>query len=263
MTHDYLEAFDDHVPKTGIEYHYYDQLGCGNSDHPDDLSLWEIDRSVDEVEQVRLALGLRRENFVLYGQSYGGVLAIEYALRFPCALRGLVLSNMTSSATQYNDRVRNELLPQIDPAARAEIEALDASGDYDNPRFEALLGEHFYSRFLLRLPPEDFPGGLAHSLEHTNQAIYHHVQGRSELAVHPDAVLAGWDRTEALADITVPTLVIGATYDTMDPEFLRSMAERLPNGAYWHCPNGSHLSSYDDQETYFAGLKAFLSQLPA
>jgi proline iminopeptidase len=66
-----------------------------------------------------------------------------------------------------------------------------------------------------------------------------------------------------LADIIVPTLVIGATYDTMDPAFLRTMAERLPNGEYWHCPNGSHLCIYDDQESYFAGLLSFLSRLPA
>ena len=170
---------------------------------------------------------------------------------------------MTSSAAQYNDRVRADLLPQIYPTARAEIEALAASGDYDNPRFEALLGEHFNSWFLLRLPPEDFPGGLARSLERINQAIYHRVQGHSELAVEPNTVLTGWDRTEAQAEITVPTLVIGATYDTMDPAFLRTMADWLPNGAYWHCPNGSHLCIYDDQETYFAGLKAFLSRLPA
>ena len=80
-THEYLEAFDSYLPAAGVEFYYYDQLGSGNSDQPDDPSLWELDRFVDEVEQVRRALGLDRDNFVLYGHSWGGILAIEYALR--------------------------------------------------------------------------------------------------------------------------------------------------------------------------------------
>lgn len=78
-THEYLEACDSFLPAAGVEYYYYDQLGSAWSDQPDDASLWDLDRFVDEVEQVRSALGLRRENFVLYGQSWGGILAIEYA----------------------------------------------------------------------------------------------------------------------------------------------------------------------------------------
>ena len=84
-THEYLEACDSYLPAAGIEYYYYDQLGSGLSDQPDEPSLWELDRFVDEVEQVRRALGLDRDNFVLYGQSWGGILAIEYALRLPGA----------------------------------------------------------------------------------------------------------------------------------------------------------------------------------
>ena len=72
-THEYLEAFDSFLPAAGVEYYYYDQLGSGRSDHPDDESLWDLDRFVDEVEQVRIALGLDRNNFVLYGQSWGGI----------------------------------------------------------------------------------------------------------------------------------------------------------------------------------------------
>ena len=101
FTHEYLEACDSYLPRAGIEYYYYDQLGAGFSDQPSDSSLWELDRFVDEVEQVRRALDLDRENFVLYGQSWGGILAIEYALAHQQHLRGLVISNMMASAPAY------------------------------------------------------------------------------------------------------------------------------------------------------------------
>ena len=89
-THEYLEAFDSFLPAAGIEYYYYDQLGSAYSDQPDEPDLWELDRFVDEVEQVRQALGLDRDNFYLLGQSWGGMLAIEYALKHQQHLKGLV-----------------------------------------------------------------------------------------------------------------------------------------------------------------------------
>ena len=101
-THEYWEACDSFLPAAGIEYYYYDQLGSAYSDQPDDPDLWTIERFVDEVEQVRLALGLNRDNFFLAGHSWGGVLAIEYALRFQDNLKGLVISNMMASIPAYN-----------------------------------------------------------------------------------------------------------------------------------------------------------------
>ena len=100
-THEYLEACDSYLPAAGIEYYYYDQLGSAYSDQPDEDSLWELDRFVDEVEQVRQALGLERDSFVLYGQSWGAILAIEYALAHPDSLKGLVISNMMSDVPAY------------------------------------------------------------------------------------------------------------------------------------------------------------------
>ena len=106
-THEYSRAATAFLPEAGVEYYYYDQLGSHYSDQPDEPELWEIDRFVDEVEQVRVALGLDRENFVLYGQSWGGVLAIEYALAHQEHLKGLVISNMMASIPRVQ-RVRRE-----------------------------------------------------------------------------------------------------------------------------------------------------------
>src|SRR3954463_5060260 len=114
-THEYLETCDGYLPAAGIEYYFYDQLGSLFSDQPDDPSLWEIDRFVDEVEQVRLALGLDR--FVLYGQSWGGMLGIEYALAHPEPLRGLVISNMMASIPAYNAYAEQVLMPAMDQDA--------------------------------------------------------------------------------------------------------------------------------------------------
>ncbi|MFL5441021.1 MAG: proline iminopeptidase-family hydrolase, partial [Myxococcales bacterium] len=143
-THEYFEIFDTHVPAAGIEYYYYDQLGSFYSDQPDDPSLWTIERFADEVEQVRKALGLSRENFVLQGHSWGGILAIEYALRHQENLKGLVISNMMASIPAYNEYARTVLMPQMDQKALAEILALEKKGDFENPRYEELLIPNFY-----------------------------------------------------------------------------------------------------------------------
>jgi proline iminopeptidase len=260
-THEYLEACDSFLPAAGIEYYYYDQLGSGNSDRPDAPPLWDTDRFVDEVEQVRRALDLGPENFVLYGHSWGGILAIEYALRYQDRLRGLVISNMMSSVPAYNAYAEQVLMPAMDQGALAEIKALEAAGQIEDPRYMELLMEQHYVHHVLRMPHEDWPDPASRGLAHINPAIYVSMQGPSELGISSDASLAGWDRTEDLAAITVPTLVIGAHYDTMDPAFMEMMAGRLPAGKYLYCPAGSHMAMYDDQRTYFGGLVEFLAGL--
>jgi proline iminopeptidase len=260
-THEYLEACDSYLPAAGVEYYYYDQLGSGFSDQPADPSLWELDRFVDEVEQVRVALGLGAENFVLYGHSWGGILAIEYALRHQQHLRGLVISNMMSSVPAYNSYAEQVLMPEMDQAALAEIKSFEAADDTENPRYMQLLMEQHYVHHVLRMPLEKWPDPVQRGFAHINQAIYVSMQGPSELGISPGAKLAGWDRTDQLSSIQVPTLVIGARYDTMDPAFMEMMAGRLPAGRYLYCPEGSHLAMYDDQQTYFAGLTGFLDEL--
>ena len=99
FSHDYMECFEDFLPHQGIEYYYYDQLGCGYSDHPSDTSLWNIPRSVEEVEQVRKGLGL--DSFYLFGHSWGGMLCMEYLHKYQAHVKGAVISNMTASVASY------------------------------------------------------------------------------------------------------------------------------------------------------------------
>jgi proline iminopeptidase len=258
-THEYLEAFDGFLPQAGVEYYYYDQLGSTYSDQPDEPSLWELDRFVDEVEQVRRALGLGPDDFVLYGQSWGGLLAIEYALNHQENLKALVVSNMMSSCPAYNDYAERVLMPAMDPEVLAEIKQMEAAGNTADPGYDELLIEHHYVKHVLRMPADQWPEPVVRGFAHINKDIYVPMQGPSELGM--SGSLLGWDRSGDLSAITVPTLVIGAEHDTMDPEHMRWMAEQLPKGRYLHCPDGSHLAMYDDQEVYFAGLVDFLHGL--
>lgn len=255
-THEGFEVCDSYLPAAGIEYYYYDQLGSAYSDQPDDPDLWELDRFVDEVEQVRLALGLDRSNFFLLGQSWGGILAMEYALNHGDALKGLVISNMMSSCRAYNAYAENVLMPAMDQGALAEIKDLEARDDTANPRYMGLLMEHHYVQHVLRMPFDEWPEPVLRMFTHINQAIYVSMQGPSELGM--SGRLLDWDRTDDLGRIEVPTLVIGARHDTMDPAFMADMASRLPMGRYLYCANGSHCAMYDDPETYFTGLVDFL-----
>jgi proline iminopeptidase len=255
-THEYFEACDSYLPAAGIEYYYYDQLGSAYSDQPDDPDLWEIDRFVDEVEQVRNALSLDIDNFYLLGHSWGGVLAIEYALKHQQHLKGLVVSNMMSSVPAYNEYATNVLMPEMDPDALAEIKSLEAAKDYENPRYMDLLMEQHYLHHVLRRPVEQWPDPVNRAFKRINQSIYIPMQGPSELGA--SGKLLNWNRTEDLARIHVPALVIGARYDTMDPAYLEMMAGQLPAGRYLHCPEGSHMDMYDDQQTYFNGLISFI-----
>jgi proline iminopeptidase len=255
-THEYFEACDSFLPEAGIEYYYYDQLGSAWSDQPDDPDLWNIPRFVDEVEQVRRALGLDRDNFYLLGHSWGGMLAIEYALEHQEHLKGLVISNMMSSGSAYNAYAEQVLMPGMDQGALAEIKALEAGSDTDDPRYMELLMQHHYVHHVLRMPAEEWPDPVNRAFAAINQAIYVPIQGPSELGAGGE--LLTWDRTADLSRIRVPTLVIGAEHDTMDPAFMAMMATRLPRGTYHHCPNGSHMAMYDDQATWFAGIIDFI-----
>jgi proline iminopeptidase len=258
-TAELYECFDTWFPRAGIEYYYYDQLGSFRSDQPDDPSLWDLARFVDEVDQVREALGLDGSNFVLLGQSWGGLLAIEYAVHHQHHLKGLVISNMMSSARLYNEYANDVLMPAMDQEVLAEIKRFEAEGKTDDRRYEQLLMQHHYVLHVCRMPLEDWPDPLIRWLGHINQAIYVPMQGPSELGL--SGSLEEWDRSGDLKDIDVPTLVIGATHDTMDPEHMRWMSEQLPRGRYLHCPNGSHFSQFDDAEHYFPGVIDFLESL--
>lgn len=261
ITHEYFEACDSYFPGAEIEYYYYDQLGSHYSEKPNDTSLWNIPHFVEEVEQVRVALGLDSTNFYLYGNSWGGILGIEYALKYQENLKGLVVANMVSSIPHYNHYANEVLAPQLPEDVLKEIKELEALKDYLNPRYSELLMQHYYTAHLLRKPLDQWPDGVNRAFEHINYPLYLAMQGPSEFGIVGDAKLRNWDRSQDLKRIKVPTLVIGARYDTMDPEYMEWMSREFPNGEYLYCANGSHLAMYDDQEVFFEGLISWINKI--
>jgi proline iminopeptidase len=257
-THEYFEAMDSFLPGEGIEYYYYDQLGSFYSDQPDIDSLYELPRFVDEVEQVRTALGLDKDNFYLLGHSWGGILAMEYALAHQDHLKGLIISNMMSSIPAYNEYANTVLMPAMDQKVLAEVKAIEAKKDFKNPHYMELLMPAHYEKHLLRRPAAEWPEPVNRAFAHLNEKIYVPMQGPSELGA--SGKLVNWDRSKDLKSIKVPTLVIGAQYDTMDPKHMEWMSKEIPGASYLYCPNGSHMAMYDDQDTYMKGLIAFLKK---
>jgi proline iminopeptidase len=254
-THEYFEAFDSFLPQAGVEYYYYDQLGSGFSDQPNDDDLWTIPRFVSEVDQVRKAIGGTKDNFCLLGHSWGGILAMEYALAHQDQLKCLIISNMMASVPAYNDYAHKTLEPRMNQAALKQILEMEKTGRTEQPQYMALLMPNWYEQHILRRPADQWPDPVNRGFGHINRHIYVLMQGPSEMGA--SGRLANWDRFADLKRITVPTLVIAGKNDTMDPGYMAKMAQQLPHGEL-AMTNGGHMDMYDDQPTYFAKLLAFL-----
>ncbi len=261
-THEVFENFDGYLPHEQIEYIYYDQLESYYSDQPNDSTLWTIDHFVEEVEQVRKALNLNKDNFYVLGQSWGGILAMEYALKYQEHLKGLIISNMVASIPEYEKYAAEVLGPQLPPEVYEEIKAFEANEDFTNPRYAELVQQHYYTQHVLRKPLDEWPEFIERAFKHLNPNIYIYMQGYSEFGVTGNASLKGWDVSDRLSEIKVPTLMLGGKYDTMDPKYMEWMSTQVQKGRSV-TTNGSHLSQYDDSETYFSGLIQFIKDVDA
>ena len=256
-THECFEGFESFFPKEGIEFIYYDQLACGNSDNPKDTSLYELSRYVEEVEQVRSALHLDSTNFYLLGHSWGGILAMQYALKYQHNLRGLVISDMMASCPEYGKFANEVLANQMEPAVLDTIRMIEKRGDFQNPKYMGLLMPNYYHKHICRLA--EWPEPLTRMFSKLNNELYVTMQGPSEFGI--SGKLTNWDVSKELKNIHVPTLVIGATFDTMDPKYMEWMSKQMPHGEFLLCANGSHCCMFDDQQTYMNGLIKFIKSV--
>jgi len=257
MTHEYMECFESFFPQQGFEFYEYDQLGSYYSDQPKDSSLWTTERFVEEVEQVRKAIGADSTNFYLLGNSWGGILGMEYALKYQSNMKALLVANMVASAPEYGKYADEVLAKQMDPKVLAEIRAIEAKGDFANPRYMELLLPNFYKEHLCRL--QEWPDGFNRSMKHVNGEIYAMMQGPSEFGI--GGRLKNWDIKNRLKEIKVPTLMIGAKHDTMDPKAMEDQSKMVQHGRYLYCPNGSHLAMWDDQQVFMNGVIQFIKDV--
>lgn len=255
MSHFYFECFEEFLPADKYRFWYYDQLGCGFSDRPDDVSLWTVDRYREEVESVRKALGL--SNFVLFGHSWGGMLAMEYALKYQQHLSALVISNMTAGVAAYVKHA-NELRAALPVDVQAQMKAYEDRQDIKSADYQKLIMDYLYVEHLCRCKP--WPEPFERTMKYMNTVVYETMQGPDEFNIVGN--YKDWDRWSDLHRIKAQTLLLGGRHDTMAADDIRRMGTLIPNSKVVICENGSHMAMYDDQQRYFAALLGFLAARP-
>ncbi|TDE13218.1 MULTISPECIES: proline iminopeptidase-family hydrolase [Dyadobacter] len=255
LSHEYLQCIESYFPEKAISFIYYDPLGSGSSDNPNDTTLWNLARYTDEIEQVRSALNLNQDNFYLFGHGWGGVLAMEYALKHQNNLKALILSNIVSSSKVYNSYARQLTSNRLPVQTTGKVDQKEAKPNNGNSKDQAQLTE-FNSKHVCRIPPDQLQGPVKSFFNIQNDSINIFLGGPGSVQISRQ--LANWDRSADLARITVPTLTVGAKYDFMDPQHIKWMASQIQNGTFLYCANGSHLSMYDDQQAYMTGITDFI-----
>jgi len=253
--HDYMlplaERLSEHRPAI-----VYDQLGCGRADRPDDTSLWTVDRSVTEVDQVRAALGLDRCH--LLGQSWGGWLAIDYMARGPVGVAGLVLASTSASIAQFVAGARR-LIEALPEPHRTALQELGARGEYDHPDYRAAEQE-FYRRHLCRMDP--WPEALVRSSDQMEgNQVYATMNGPTEFDVI--GRLRTWDRTPDLGRIDVPTLITCGRYDEITPACSETIAEGIPDARVVVFEESAHVAHLEEAEAYAGTVEEFLESVEA
>lgn len=185
---------------------------------------------------------------------------MEYALKYQNNLKGLIISNMMASVTEYEKYAKEVLGPQMPPEVFKEIMNLEAKEDFLNPRYTELVTRYYYTEHVLRQPLKEWPEFVNRAFSHLNSNIYIYMQGYSEFGVTKNATLKNWDVSPRLKELTVPTLMIGGKYDTMDPTYMEWMSTQVQNGRSL-TTHAAHLSFYDDPDTYFNGLIKFIKDV--
>jgi len=249
--HDYLEELEGLAP--GRRVVFYDQLGCGRSDRPDDPSLWTVDRFVEELAVVRESLGLERLH--LFGSSWGGMLAMQYVLDRQPPLESLILCSSPASIPRWIadcDALRAELPEDVeDVIARHEVK-----GYTDCPEYQAAILV-FYKRHVCRLDP--WPDGLERAFSGAGMTVYHQMNGPSEFTVV--GTLKDWSVTERLGEIGVPTLLTGGRFDECRPEHLADMQRRIPGSELVIFEESSHSAFAEERDRYLSVVGDFLDRV--
>lgn len=249
FTHYYLEALEVLADRRQVIF--YDQLGCGNADRPDDLSLWTVDRFVEELAQVRAALGLDRLH--LFGSSWGGMLAMQYVLDRRPDLASLTLCGSPASMIRWVTDC-DELLAAQPDEVRAVIRQHEADGFTGCPEYQAaILG--FYREHVCRMNP--WPVGLERSFAEAGFGVYNHMNGPSEFTV--TGTLKTWDIMDRLHEIQVKTLLVGGRYDECRPEHMAEMHRRIAGSQHEIIEDASHLCFAEQTETFAGIVNTFLA----
>lgn len=255
MPHDYLAPLARHAgPDRRVVL--YDQFGVGRSDGPapGDFDRYTVDHYRSEVEAVRRALGPDGDLY-LYGQSWGGMLALEYVLEHGAHVDGLVLANtLADTATAYESM--RGVLDDLPADDRETVERHEAAREFDAPAYEAAL-DGAYREHVCRT--DDYPAPVADTFERVNPDVYGLMWGPNEYVLLETARLRGWDVRDRLDEITTETLVLSGEHDEIDPDVARDIAERIPGAELTVFPESSHMPFWERPDEHYETVEAFLS----
>ena len=251
-THDYLEplnALSDERPVI-----FYDQLGCGKSDKPNDTSLWTIERFVEELDLLCKTLNYPDYHFL--GQSWGGTLAVEYALseKFR-GIKSLILSAPLISSKRWAED-QKAYVDQLPDLMRSTILRCEAEGDFNNPEYQKAL-EEFYNRHLCRIQP--MPEPMQKTFEKMNTEMYSYMWGPSEFTVNGSC--KDYDASERLGGIKVPVLFTAGEFDEATPESLKYFSNKIPGSKVIIFENASHSHHLEKREEFIGVVRDFLKNV--
>jgi proline-specific peptidase len=252
--HDYLEPLEGLAGERPVVF--YDQLGCGRADQPDDRSLWHINRFVQEVDEVRDALGLDRVH--LLGQSWGGWLAIEYMLGKPDGIVSLTLASTSASTAEFV-REANRLIDELPPDMRDALRRGEREQNFDSPEYLSAM-EEFYRRHVCRLDP--WPDAVLRTAANLDgNPVYLTMNGPNEFTVIGN--LKDWDRTARLNEIRVPTLITVGRYDEITPNCAETLHAGIAGSEIRVFERSGHCAHLEEPDEYLALLSDFLRRAEA
>lgn len=249
---DYLRDAHAWLKDSGLRIVAFDQLGTGKSDRPDDPSLWTIGRYVEEVETVRQALGLDKVH--LLGHSWGGWLAIEYAILYPQVLNSLILANTVADIPHLSQEL-GRLRSALGSETVAMMQRHEAQGTLDHPEYQAAITLLNY-RHVCRL--DHWPAPVKRSLDDWNMGPYGTMQGPNEFLYIGN--LRDWNRLEEMGEFRMPILIVTGQHDELTPACALRMKVAAPHAEVHVFPNSSHMPFYEEPGAYFPVLQSFLRQ---
>jgi proline iminopeptidase len=251
-SHGYIIPLKD-LAEHGFRVVFFDQLGCGKSEFPKNIALYTIERGVEEVEAVRKTLHLGRVH--LMGHSYGGLLALAYALKYQKHLKSLITTGGFASVPllmKETDKMRNRLPGKI----RAVLSKYEDRGDYENPEYlKAVMV--FNRKHLCRLTV--WPEEVLYDADHANKFVYSAMSGPNDLIC--TGGIRYWDKTRDLHKIHIPTLATGGKYDEASPLLAKSIHREIKGSKLVIFERSSHLPMWEERDRYIRVLARFLSEV--